>query len=35
MDIEDRVKMVEKCGKELRSLVKVYTNIDTENLYGE
>ena len=34
MDIDDRVKMVERCGKELRSLVKVYTNIDTENLYG-
>ncbi len=31
--IEDRMKMVEKLGKDVRALVKTYTNIDTLNLY--
>lgn len=34
MDIEDRVAMVERCGQELRKLVKVYTGIDSQELYG-
>lgn len=34
MDFEDRLAMVNKCGQEVRSLVKVYTNIDTHKLYG-
>lgn len=35
MESEDRLAMVEKCGKEIGSLIKIYTNIDTHNLYGE
>jgi hypothetical protein len=31
--MEDRIKMVEKCGADLRSFVKMYTNIDTFELY--
>lgn len=34
MDIEDRAAMAQKCGKDVRALVKTYTNIDTHNLYG-
>lgn len=33
MDIENRVKMVEKAGEDLRKLVKIYTDIDTHELY--
>lgn len=33
MSIEDRVKMVEKCGADVRNIVKIYTNIDTHELY--
>lgn len=32
MDVEDRMAMVEKCGKELKQLVKIYTNIESEEL---
>lgn len=35
MDLEDRGAMAEKCGKDVRALIKTYTNIDTHNLYGE
>lgn len=35
MDIEDRVAMVEKCGKEVRALVKTYCDIETQELYNE
>lgn len=35
MDIEDRAAMAEKCGKDVRALVKTYTNIDTHELYGK
>ena len=31
--MEDRVKMVEKAGKDVRELVKTYTDIDTHDLY--
>jgi hypothetical protein len=34
MDVEDRMAMVEKCGQELKQLVKIYTNIESEELYG-
>jgi hypothetical protein len=34
MDIEDRAAMAEKCGKDVRALVKTFTNIDTQELYG-
>lgn len=33
MDIENRGKMVEKAGEDLRKLVKIYTDIDTHELY--
>lgn len=32
-DFKDRVSMVEKCGDDIRNLVKVYTDIDTQKLY--
>ena len=31
MDIEDRIKMSESCGKELRKLIHTYTGLDTHN----
>lgn len=34
MESEDRLAMVERCGQELRKLVKVYTGIDSQELYG-
>ncbi len=34
LDIEDRMKMVEKCGADVRALVKTYTNIDTHEMYN-
>ena len=33
LDIEDRIKMAEKCGNDVRNIVKTYTNIDTHDLY--
>jgi hypothetical protein len=33
MDIENRGKMVEKAGEDLRKLIKIYTDIDTHELY--
>ena len=33
MSMEDRVNMVEKCGNDVRNIVKIYTNIDTHDLY--
>jgi len=33
LTMEDRTKMVEKCGADVRALVKTYTNIDTHDLY--
>lgn len=33
MDINDRGEMAAKLGEEIRKLVRVYTNIDTHNLY--
>lgn len=35
IDFDDRVAMVEKCGSEIRALIKTYTNIDTHNLYKD
>jgi hypothetical protein len=31
--MDDRMKMVEQCGKDVRALIKVYTNIDIHSLY--
>lgn len=31
--IDDREKMVEKCGQEVRQLIKTFANIDTFDLY--
>ena len=33
IDIDTRADMAEKLGNELRNIVRVYTNIDTHNLY--
>lgn len=33
IDMEDRIKMVEKAGQDLRALIKTYTNIDTHDFY--
>jgi len=33
MDIDDRVKMVEKAGSDIRNVIKIYTDIDTHDLY--
>jgi hypothetical protein len=33
IDIDTRTDMAEKLGTELRNIVRVYTNIDTHNLY--
>jgi len=33
MDILTRIAMAETVGKEIRELVKIYTNIDTTELY--
>lgn len=35
MPIETRMSMAEKCGNDLKDLIKVYTNIDTHKLYEE
>lgn len=34
IDMNDRMAMAEKCGNDVRALVKTYTNIDTHELYG-
>jgi hypothetical protein len=33
LDMEDRINMAETAGKEIRNFIKVYTNIDTYELY--
>ena len=33
IDMGDRMAMVEKCGSDVRNLIKTYTNIDTHELY--
>jgi hypothetical protein len=33
MDMEDRIKMVEKAGSDIRNVIKIYTDIDTHDLY--
>jgi hypothetical protein len=33
IDINTRADMAEKLGTEIRNIVRVYTNIDTHNLY--
>ncbi len=35
MDMQDRVKMVQKIGDDVRKLVKTYTDIDTHELYSK
>ena len=32
MDFEDRLKMSEQCGKDLRKLIHTYTNLDTHKI---
>ncbi|MDA3781160.1 MAG: hypothetical protein PF487_13185 [Bacteroidales bacterium] len=31
--MDDRIKMVEQLGKDVRKLIKIYTDIDTHELY--
>ena len=33
MDIDTRMKMAEKAGHEIRKIVKIYTDIDTHQLF--
>ena len=33
IDIKDRINMTEKAGKDIKKLVKIYTDIDTFDLY--
>ncbi|MEK6883372.1 MAG: hypothetical protein AABY22_27335 [Nanoarchaeota archaeon] len=33
IEFKDRINMVEKCGQDVRNLVKIYTNIDPHSLY--
>ena len=33
IDFKTRCKMAQKCGEDLKDLVKTYTNIDTKELY--
>ena len=33
MDIQDRMNMAEKAGKDVRTFIKTYTNIDCHDLY--
>jgi len=33
MSLEDRSNMATKCGEDIRKFVKIYTDIDTHNLY--
>lgn len=33
MDLEDRLAMAERCGQDIRNLVKVYADIDTKTIY--
>ncbi len=35
LEMDDRVAMVEKCGNDIRNLVKTYTDIDTFNFYKD
>jgi hypothetical protein len=32
MSIEDRYKMAESCGNEMRKLIHTYTNLDTHEV---
>ena len=32
MNVDDRLKMAEKCGLDLRKLIHTYTNLDTHNI---
>jgi hypothetical protein len=35
MSMEDRINMVQKCGEDVRKIVKIYTDIDTRDLYKD
>lgn len=35
MEMEDRIKMVEKVGNDVRNIIKIYTDIDTHELYKQ
>ena len=35
ISIEDRILMVEKAGRDVRALVKTYTNIDTHEMHKD
>jgi len=32
MDVENRMKMAEACGNDLRKFIHTYTNLDTHNI---
>lgn len=35
ISMDDRERMVQKCGEDLQKLIKTYTDIDTKDLYKE
>lgn len=35
MSMEDRINMVQKCGEDIRRIIKVYTDVDTQDLYKD
>lgn len=35
MDMEDRCRMVEKCGEEVRKVIKTFTNLDAHDFYSK
>lgn len=35
MSIEDRLNMVQKCGEEVRKVVKTFTNLDAHEFYNK
>lgn len=35
MDFKDRLAMAQKCGEDLRQIIKTYTNIDTHKMYNQ
>ncbi len=35
IDEEDKIKMVQKAGEDLRNFIKTYTNLDTHDFYKD
>jgi hypothetical protein len=35
LELQDRIDMVQKCGEEIRRIVKTFADIDTQTLYQD